>query len=148
MRKDKHMKNTASRNFATALLFSLSFLILFMSVSRTAEAFCCPQVYTVQLLPVDSAARPRLSGYAEINECRGMSFLRIVIRGYAPDGTVFIPTIPGAEPLIGEWFSMLNHRGETIWQNVTSYGVPAGGLAGRTLSIDDENFTPVLTGTF
>jgi hypothetical protein len=142
------MKTISLRHFTTSLLFSFSLLISLISVSGTAEAFCCPQVYTVQLLPVDPTVRPRLSGYAEINECLGMSFLRIVIRGNTPDGTQLIPTIPGRQPLIGEWFTMTSHRGETVWQNITTYGVLAGGLAGRVIEIDDFNFNPVLTGTF
>lgn len=130
------------------MLVSMFFVILMFSSPKKAEAFCCPQVYSIQLLPVDTAATIKMIGFAEINECLNMSFLHIVVRSSAPDGKLYIPTIPGREPLIGEWFAITNHRGETIWQNVTTFGVPAGGLTGKTLTITDENFVPVLQGIF
>lgn len=140
------MKTMSMRHYLSYWAVGLSLVIGTVGMPKNAAAVCCPQVYSIKLLPVDPTTK--LVGYAEIVECLNLSFLHIVVKGYAPDGTSFIPTIPGREPMIGEWFEMTNHRAETVWQNVTTYGAPAGGLAGRTLTITDFNFVPILSGTF
>ena len=136
------------RRLTSIAIFGFLIAIPLLTVSETASAFCCPKVYSVILTPVDPLAKPVLSGFVEINECQGMSFLHIVVRGNLPNGTQLIPVIPGRQPLIGDWFTVNNRRGETIWQGISQFGKPAGGLQGRTINIDDQNFTPLLTATF
>jgi len=136
------------RQLAVTAIFSFLIAMPLLTVSETAAAFCCPKVYSVTLTPVDPQARPVLSGYVEINECQGMSFLHIVVMGNLPNGTQLVPVIPGRQPLLGDWFTVNSRRGETIWQGISQYGKPAGGLQGRTINIADQNFTSLLTATF
>ena len=72
------------------MLASMFFVILMFSLPKKAEAFCCPQVYSIQLLPVDAAAAIKMIGFAEIDECLNMSFLHIVVRSSARGASVYL----------------------------------------------------------
>ncbi len=43
---------------------------------------------------------------------------------------------------------MKDQKGDSVWEGVTTYGVPSGGLKGRTMVIFDSNFTAVAQGSF
>lgn len=131
---------------ATALVVAISIGGSF--APSIASAFCCPAVVVVKLIPVDPVATPGLRGYAEVDECLGMSFLRIIVKGNVPDGTVYTPAFRSLNPQMGEVFAMARRRGETLWQGISEYGMPSGGLSGMTLSIMDADFQDVLTAQF
>jgi hypothetical protein len=120
--------------------------------SAPAQAFCCPAINTVSIAPVSPPVRPRVLGRVEVNECVGLSFLHIVVRANVPDGTqlmaVIRPTTPFGQPLMSDWITMTANRGELVWQGVTTPGAPSGGLAGRTVTIVDSNFTDLGTASF
>lgn len=129
-------------SLSSALAFGLALAVA--SGPATAAGFCCRPSKMIRLLPTaDGLAQGMVSGTAEIDECLGMSFLRIVAYGRVPNGTQLIPVLPGLEPLIGDWFTMMNGRGESVMPEMD-----ASRVIGRSLDIVDESFTPLLTGQF
>ena len=134
------MTNTKRGLLAGAIALALG-MVLTTSGSSVA-GFCCPSVKTISLQPI-AGAPVKVRGMAEIDECLGMSFLRIVVRARVADGTGFIPAFPSLNPLLGEWFYTTAGRAETVWQNLT-----LGEVTGRELVIMDDTFTPVASGQF
>ena len=83
---------------ATALVVAISIGGSF--APSIASAFCCPAVVVVKLIPVDPVATPGLRGYAEVDECLGMSFLRIIVeetRRLLPEMVTHSVLCPGTE---------------------------------------------------
>jgi hypothetical protein len=114
-----------------------------LALPDLAQAHCCRSLALVRLTPVDPTAQPRLSGKAELIDCFGqLTLVSVRVNGRVPDGTEFIPVLPGREPILGDWFTMTNGSGEGFIQGVSAP------LTGRMIEVDDANFTPVLTGTF
>jgi hypothetical protein len=137
------MGNRNARRLATRVALGVAIGAALSAAPATVEAHCCKELATVRLTPVDPAARPRLSGRATVLDCFGvMSLVSVKVSGRVTDGTQVIPVLPGAEPLLGDWFTMTGGQGEGFIQNVTPP------LTGRTIEVDDDTFTAVLTGTF
>jgi hypothetical protein len=135
------METGRTPTFIRAALVAVAFGSILGGTPRRASAFCCPPVRTITLQAADPTLHVR--GSAEIDECLGMSFLRIKVVGRIADGTQYIAVFPGREPLLGDWFTMMGGRGETVWQGITLDFV-----TGRTLEVTDDSFMPVLTGQF
>ena len=134
------------RNFAASLAIAGALAIGVLGVSPPARAggFCCRPSLVIRLLPTaEGMAAGLVSGTAEIDECVGLSFLHIVAFGRVANGTQLIPVLPGYQPVIGDWFTISRGRGETVMSEITSVQV-----SGAVLDVTDENFTPLLTGTF
>jgi hypothetical protein len=110
----------------------------------TARAdFRCRSVRSIRLVPVDPTARVLSRGHAEIDQCVGLTFLRVTVRGRVPDQTSFVAGIPGIEPILGDVFAVVRGRGET-----TIEGIGLETVTGREIAVYDESFTQVLTGRF
>jgi len=139
------IRNAAGyRRFAGWMFLGVVLGLMLFSAPRTASAHCCREVASIRLLPVDPIATPRLRGRALILDCFGViSMLDVIVTGPVPDGTTFAPAIPGAEPILGDFFSMAARRGEGFIQNIA-----LGQVQGRTVSVFDQNFTEVLNGAF
>lgn len=115
-----------------------------VATSSVAGAHCCKEVASTRLQPVDPAATPRLRGRAVILDCFGViSMLDVIVTSSEPDGTSYAPALVGVEPILGDFFTLDAHRGEGFILDVS----PAT-VQGRTVSVFDQNFTEVLTGTF
>ena len=116
-----------------------------MAHPRSAQAgFYCRAVKTIPLRRADPTAPVTLTrGFAEIDECLGMSFLRVRVFGNVPDGTAYAIALPAAEPILGDFFSIMGHRADSVIPQIA-----AATVAGRTIDIVDDGFTPVLTGQF
>jgi hypothetical protein len=128
-------------SLACGLMLALSL----MAAPGTADAFCCPAVDEIQLQAVAGAPVRLRGGKSEINECLGMSFLHVVVRGNVADGTVFYPVFRSlTQPIIGNAIVMVNGRGEAVMEGVT-----LGEVLGKTLSITDDSLTDdLLIGQF
>lgn len=109
-----------------------------------AAGHCCKEIAKVKLQPVDPAATPKLRGTAAILDCFGVvSMLDVTVSGPVPDGTAFAPAVVAAEPLLGDFFYTVRRGGEGYILDVT---LPQ--VQGNTVSVFDQNFVEVLTGTF
>ena len=132
---------TRRHGFATLLVFPALIAGFMVAAPRDATAFCCRPLREIRLQPVDPASR--LRGRAELDDCFGVSLLRVRVYGPLPDGTQLIPVFPGLQPLIGDWITMTGRAGETIWEGLT-----LDTIAGRPFAVSDDTFTEVLTGQF
>jgi hypothetical protein len=134
------VKHTLSAR-GVARIGMLAFVLVGAALPESAGAFCCPAVREVELSSV--ALGVRASGRAEINECLGMSFLHVVVRGRFADGTELIPVLVGSEPIMGTWFTTTGGKGEGVMESLTLAQV-----TGRSIAIMDTNYTEVLHGQF
>lgn len=133
----------SSRFRLVSLFFILIFAGTILFSAQTAGAFNCPAVKKVHLRPTAEGLALGVHGRAEICECFGLSFLYVKVIGPVPDGTTFIPVIRGAEPVMGDWFSITSTRAETVIESITLIQ-----MKGQTVAVDDVNFVDILTGTF
>jgi len=135
------MKRIHTLIVASAVVFAIG---LALRVPQAAAGFCCKSSQAIKLVSTDPTIPLRLKrGMAEIDECLGMSFLRVTVSGNVPDGSAFVVSIPGREPILGEFFSVIAGHGETVLQ-----GIMLGSITGRVVEVSDDTFTPVLTGQF
>lgn len=123
-----------------AMVAALAALLL---AAPAHAGFYCRTVRSVPLKPVDPTAVVLRRGFAEIDECFGLSFLRVRVFGPVPDGTAFAVALPGLEPILGDFFSITGGRADSLLEGLTSAGV-----TGREVDVLDESFTPVLSGQF
>ncbi len=127
----------AVRIATAALTFAL------VGAPANASGFVCHAVKVIQLTPTPDGAALHLRGRAEIDECFGLSFLHVVVRGGAPANTTLYPVFPGRQPIIGEAFNFANGKAETV-----SPDIFLNSITGRPFSVTDTNFTELLTGQF
>lgn len=125
-------------------MVSASLAMLLVATPGVASAHCCKEVASTRLQPVDPVATPRLRGRAVVLDCFGViSMLSVVVNSPEPDGTAYAPALVGVEPVLGDFFAIASHRGEGF-----VLGVSAPQVQGRTVSVFDQNFAEVLTGSF
>lgn len=105
--------------------------------------FCCPTVQAIKLV-ADASSPFKLRGRAEIDQCYGMSFLRVTVEGNAPDGTGMTPGFQSLEPYLGNAFTMTRRHGESV----SGLDGILDNITGRTLVIFDAAFNVLLAGTF
>jgi hypothetical protein len=130
------------RSSRTALVLVATLAALLVAPAAHA-GFYCRTVRSIPLEPVDPTAIVLRRGFAEIDECFGLSFLRVRVFGAVPGGTSFAVTLPGLEPILGDFFSLTRGRGDSLLEGLTNPG-----LAGREVDVVDEGFSPVLSGQF
>ncbi len=119
-------------------------LVVGAAVGPVAHAdFRCRAVRYITLQPEPDAPF-RMFGRAEIDQCYGMSFLRVTPRGDAPDGTGLTPAFTSLEPYLGNPITVLGHRADGVTGPDAIFDDPTG----RTLVIFDDSFTPIASGMF
>ena len=97
-------------------VLSASLAMLLVATPGVAGAHCCKEVASTRLQPVDPVATPRLRGRAVVLDCFGViSMLSVVVNSPEPDGTSYAPALVGAEPILGDFFSLTSHRGEGLF---------------------------------
>lgn len=116
-----------------------------------AGGFCCRPSRSIRLVPTEAGVvAGMVYGTAEIDECLGLSFLRVVAVGRVPDQTLVIPVLPSAiQPTIGDWITMnvVGRQGIAKGEGVLPE-ITAAFVAGRELDVTDSNFEPLLVGQF
>lgn len=105
--------------------------------------FRCRSVRSIRLQP-DPSAPFQITGRAEIDQCYGMSFLRVTVQGNVPDGTGLTPAFQSLEPYLGNTFYTMSHRGDGVSGPDGIFDNPAG----RTLVLFDDAFNPIASATF
>lgn len=136
--------NTSNKGGVRLTVRALALGVMLVGVPNIAAAHYCKEVASIRLQAVDPIATPRLRGRAAILDCFGViSMLDVIVTSSEPDGTAYAPALPGAEPILGDFFALTGHRGEGFILDVS-----VDQAQGRTVSVFDQNFTEVLTGTF
>ena len=132
------------RTWTTMMAGTALLALALVAAAPTARAdFRCRSIRGIKLVAVDPTARVLSRGHAEIDQCVGLTFLRVTVRGRVPDQTSFVAGVPGIEPILGDFFPVIRGRGET-----TIEGVALETVTGREIAVYDESFTQVLTGRF
>lgn len=140
--RDRDLRGVGGHVSRTLLAIALGLLLV--GVPNMAAAHCCKEVASVRLQPIDPIATPRLRGRAVILDCFGViSMLDVIVTSPEADGTTYAPALPGTEPILGDFFSLSAHRGEGFILDIS-----ASQVQGRTVSVFDQNFTEVMSGTF
>lgn len=129
---------------AALLAASISIAAALLALPEQALALHCRASAHAKLLPVDPAAAVKIRGKVAAISCSdGSTLLEFLVRTRQPDGTAYVPALPGLQPVLGDFFYLAKNKGIGEILNVS-----VDQMHGRTVSVYDQDFNEVLSVVF